>query len=189
MRNAASQLARQSTVQVKTIKGGPVMKPTTLVSLFAIALLLFSCQARDPIQEATAQFKPILQVYVHACNTGNLDTLNGVLDPQVVRYEGTAVVKSLDALKKLIASERTAFPDFKATIDEEYYFPDHAVLRWTVSGTNTGPGEFPPTGKSFKNTGLSLYRFANGKMAEERAETDGFHVMLQLGFSLAPPGK
>ena len=165
------------------------MKPTTLVSLLAIALLLFSCKARDPMQEATAQFKPILHVYVHAWSTGNLDTLNAILDPQVVRYEGTAVVKSLDALKKVIASERTAFPDFKATIDEEYYFPDHAVLRWTVSGTNTGPGEFPPTGKPFKNTGLSLYRFANGKMVEERAETDGSNFMIQLGFRVVPPGK
>jgi predicted ester cyclase len=62
-------------------------------------------------------------------------------------------------------------------------------VRWRISGTNAGPGEFPPTGKPFKNTGLSLYRFANGKMAEERAETDMLNFLQQLGFNVVPQGK
>ena len=79
------------------------------------------------------------------------------------------------------------YPDFKVTIEEEVCVGDRAMVYWTMSGTNTGPGMYPPTGKAFKTGGLSLSRLVNGKLMEERAMYDRLDMMQQLGFQLAPP--
>jgi predicted ester cyclase len=166
------------------------MKPILFLSPFVIASLLIGCQPRDPVQEATAKLKPVVDAYYHAWNTGKLDTLNAVCDPQVVRYAGlTGTDRGVDSLKQMIAGIRTMFPDFKVTVEEELYVGNHAVTRWTITGTNTVPGAFPPTGKSFKVSGLSLIRFVNGKFAEERAEMNYLDCWQQLGFKLMPPTK
>ena len=128
--------------------------------------------------------------YAHALTTGDLNTLDAICDPQVVRYDRMAMAsKGLDSLKRVIALTREMYPDFKVTIDEGLYVGDHAVVRWTITGTNTGPGIFAPTGKSFKVSGLSLSRFVDGKLVEERAAYDRLDMLQQLGFQVTPPAK
>jgi predicted ester cyclase len=51
----------------------------------------------------------------------------------------------------------------------------------------TGPGFLAPTGKSFKLSGMSLCRFKDGRLIEDKAESDGLYFMEQLGYSLVPP--
>lgn len=166
------------------------MKLILFLSLFVSAGLVIGCQPPDPVREATAKLKPVVDTYVHAWNTGNLDTLNAICDPQVVTYVGiTSEYRGLDSLKRFLAGMRTMYPDFKVTVEEELYVGNHAVTRWTITGTNTGPGYIPPTGKSFKVSGLSLSRFVNGKLAEERMEYDRLYTMQQLGFKLTPATK
>jgi steroid delta-isomerase-like uncharacterized protein len=167
------------------------MKPIFCLALFASAGLLMGCQQPpDPVREATAKLKPVVDAYTQVWNTGNLNALDAICVPQVVRYDRTTdVYRGLDSLKRFIARIRETYPDFKVTTEEVFYVGDHAVARWTITGTNTGPGTFPPTGKSFKATGLSLSRFVDGKLAEERAEYDRFSVLQQLGFQLTPPAK
>ena len=166
------------------------MKPIVLLILLVSVCILIGCQPRDPVQEATAKLKPVVDAYYQAWNTGKLDTLNAICDPQVVRYAGlTGADRGVDSLKQMIAGIRTMFPDFKVTVEEELYVGNHAVTRWTITGTNSVPGDFPPTGKSFKVSGLSLIRFVNGKFAEERAEMNYLDSWKQLGFKLTPPAK
>jgi hypothetical protein len=45
---------------------------------------------------------------------------------------------------------RTAYPDLKIVLSDEVYSENKAAALWTFTGTNTGPGEMPPTGKSVK---------------------------------------
>jgi len=165
------------------------MRPVFFLAFFVSVGLLMGCQQPpDPVQEATAKHKPVTDAYIQAWNTGNVNTLDAICVPQVVRYDRTAeVFRGLDSLKGVIARIRQTYPDFKVTSLEEFYVGDHAVVLWTVTGTNTGPGEFPPTGKSFKASGLSLSRFVDGKLAEEHAEYDMLSVLQQLGFKVTPP--
>ena len=62
-------------------------------------------------------------------------------------------------------------------------------LKRFIAGTNTGPVYVPPTGKSFKVSGLNVGRFVNGKLAEELMEYDRLYTYQQLGFKLTPPTK
>ncbi len=167
------------------------MRPVFFSALFVSIGLLMGCQqSPDPVREATAKLKPVVEAYVQVWNTGNLSALDGICVPQVVRHDRTTdVSRGLDSLKGVIASIRGMYPDFKVTIEEEFFLPDHAMVRWSITGTNTGPGGFTPTGKSFKATGLSLSRFENGKLAEEHAEYDRSSVLLQLGVQQPPLAK
>lgn len=165
------------------------MKLILLYSLIMIVLFFVACQPTDPVKDATTRLKPVIEAYLNAYNTGNVDTLAAICDANMVRHEWGNQTKGVDSVKQLIKSERIMFPDLKVVIDEELYIGNHAVIRWTSSGTNTGPGSFPPTGKSFTLTGLSLVTFANGKITEDRNENNSLGFFEQLGFKLIPPGK
>jgi predicted ester cyclase len=82
-----------------------------------------------------------------------------------------------------------AFPDLRVTTEELLCDGDTVVEVWTQTSTHTGIPMFglpANTGKPVKTTGISLYRIANGKIVEHRAEMDFFGVMMQLGLAQAP---
>jgi predicted ester cyclase len=166
------------------------MKPTLFLSFIIIAGLMNSCRSSDSVQQSTQRLKPVVDAYVYAWNTGILDTLNTICDSTVTRYDGIAPgyeYRGLSALKNFITGYRTMFPDFKLVPEEEYYVGDRAILRWIVSGTHTGQGFLAPTGKTFKLSGISICRFMNGKLIEDKAESDALYFMEQLGYNLMPP--
>jgi predicted ester cyclase len=165
------------------------MKPVLWYSLGLIAFFFVACQPTDPVKDATAKLKPVVDAYINAWNTGNVDTLAAICDSNMVRYEWGNRTRGVDSLRELIKSERTMLPNLKLVVDQELYVGNHAVLRLTASATNTGPGAFPPTGKSFTLTTMSLFTFVNGKLTEERAENNGLSFFEQLGFKLTPPSK
>ena len=165
------------------------MKPFLWPSLALSAFVLVACQPADPVQQAAVKLKPAIDAYIYAWNTGDVDTLDTVCDRSIVRYEWAIPTISLDSLKQLIKTERIILSDLKMSIDEEFYVGDHAFLRYTVSGKNTGAGSFPPTGKSFRMSGMSLFRFAGSKIAEVRSGLDAYGFFDQLGFKLVHPAK
>jgi predicted ester cyclase len=63
---------------------------------------------------------------------------------------------------------------------------DNVVARWKGVATPKGAfGGIPATGKSATWTGISIFRFAEGKMAEEIGEEDALSVLQQRG--VVPP--
>ncbi len=119
-----------------------------------------------------------------AWNEGNLDGLDEFVDVHVRRRAPEAVngnVDSLAELKKMITDFRVAFPDVKIAIDEMFFHDDRAFCRWTFTGTNTGDGEFPATGKSVKLSGCTFARYEGRKLVEELVYFDALDLMIQLG--------
>ena len=162
----------------------PIIKKAACIAVPALLFLAVGCQQQDTSKE----WKPILDGVVEAWNTGNLDLLDDIIDPQFVKLVGSdTTAVGLDSLKQNITTLRTTYPDFHFTLDEEIYVGDKSAVRWSFTATNTGPGDFPPTGKQVTQTGTSFSRFANGKMVEERVETNALSWMQQLGFTLTPP--
>lgn len=162
----------------------PIIAKVARIAVLALLFVAIGCQPQDASQE----LKPIGEVYAEAWNTGNLDLLDDIIDPQFVRLTGSETsAVGLDSLKQYITAFRTTYPDFHVTIDEGIYVGDKSAARWSYTATNTGPGDFPPTGKQVTMTGISFTRYANGKMVEERVETNSLSFMQQLGFTLTPP--
>lgn len=160
------------------------MTRASSVVLMSLALVATGCQQPDQSQK----LKPIIDKNLAIWNTGNVKDLDSILDQGFIRHESRRPdVVGVEGMGKLISGLRSSYPDFKLVFDEVIYGDNKVVVRWTVTGTNTGPGEFPPTGKSVKVWGVSLNHFANGKLTEEWIAFDNHSVMEQLGFTLAPP--
>ncbi len=156
-------------------------------SIAAVTLVALSaCQAPPPPDYA-AQYGPIEDAFVAVWNGGSLDGLDAIVSPNYQRH-GTGGVTAADlaGLKTVMTGFRTAFPDMHVAIDESYYIQDRGFFVWTFTGTNTGPGDQPPTGKSVKVSGLSAIRYEGGKLADETLYYDALDFNQQLGSTLTP---
>jgi len=70
------------------------------------------------------------------------------------------------------------FPDMVVTMDGTTLDGDRAVYRWTLTGTNTGPGG---TGKAVRISGYEEWNFgADGLIAESRGHFDEGDYRRQL---------
>jgi steroid delta-isomerase-like uncharacterized protein len=82
--------------------------------------------------------------------------------------------------------ERQALPDMRMHVDQVLAEKDLVAVMWTATGTNTQPGMgFPATGRRVTTTGMTLFRFATGKIVEEWSAFDMLSVLKQL--QLYPP--
>jgi steroid delta-isomerase-like uncharacterized protein len=151
-----------------------------------ITIVFFSgCQQQKP--DASKELKPIVDKYIEAWNNGNFDSFNAIFDANYVHHENQSPeIKGIEGIEKLISGFRTAYPDGKLVLEEEVYSENKGVGRWVYTGTNTGPGEMPPTGKPVSIWGVSILHFANGKITEEWASFDTQSLMKQLGFTMMP---
>jgi steroid delta-isomerase-like uncharacterized protein len=82
---------------------------------------------------------------------------------------------------------RKAFPDLKVTVDLIVAEGDLVSVRWTARGTNTGSGNgIPATGKQVQTSGITMFRFADGAIAEEWTAGNQLGLMRQLGLLPSP---
>jgi predicted ester cyclase len=93
----------------------------------------------------------------------------------------------LTATLGMAAMLRTAFPDYRITIDEQLAEADMVATVWTGTGTHQGEwaspiGPVPPTGKAVTWTGTTTLRIAEGKIAEVIGTNwDHLGILQQLG--------
>jgi len=80
----------------------------------------------------------------------------------------------------------SAFPDMVVTMDDLSVDRSHAVYRWTLTGTNTGPGG---TGTSVRISGYEGWTIgADGLIADSKGHFDEAEYQRQL-ISGAPPSQ
>jgi len=76
---------------------------------------------------------------------------------------------------------RSAFPDLVVSVDLIVAQNDLVSVRWTARGTNTGSGNgIPATGKRVEVSGTTIFRFVDGKIAEEWTSGDALGLLRQL---------
>lgn len=76
-----------------------------------------------------------------------------------------------------------SFPDIHFEIQHILADGDYVSITWIMTGTNTGDiGDFPPTNKSIKTFGVTIYHFKNDKVCGHSQVFDRTSVMRQLGF-------
>jgi hypothetical protein len=166
-------------------KGNSMTKQ--LLVLVVGLLALVGCAA-PTAPDYAAQYQPILDGYLAGWNAGNIDGLDAVLALNFHRRSpGGLNSDDLATMKKVMTDFRTSYPDFKVVIDESHFMKELSFVLWTATGTNTGPGATPPTGKSIKVSGASLGRYQDGTMVEELAYFDALNMQQQLGFTPTPP--
>jgi len=156
-------------------------------SLFLIMAFMVFTGCQQPKPDPSVELKPIIDKYVEVWNNGNYDELNAIVDSTFLRTVNTQPdVKGLEGIKKAMSALRTAYPDVKIAVDNVLYSENGLAGRWILTGTNTGPGEMPPTGKPVSFWGESIFHISNGKMTREIVAYDNQSLMEQLGFTMMP---
>ena len=102
-------------------------------------------------------------------NRGNISLVDELFAPDFVEHEELppGIPAGSEGVKQMSTMFRSAFPDFKATIDDMIAEGDKVVVRGTWSGTHKG--EFmgiPPTGKRVSIGVIDIIRIAGGKFVE-----------------------
>lgn len=155
------------------------------VILAVLLGLVIGCQPGGITTQDEERNRMVLEIW----NTGKLELVNEVFSPDIVLHivDVSEDVVGTDAIKEYVTSVRTSYPDFNVTFDEQIKSGDTFTYRWTITGTNTGPGESPPTGKKMKVSGVSIFKVAEGKIVEEWMYYNQAAIFTQLGFTITPP--
>ncbi len=116
-------------------------------------------------------------------NKGNLNIAGEIVatnhvshDPAIAHEDG------LGGFKNHVTRVRTAFPDIEFKIEDILEDGEKVITRWTASGTHRGAFlGVPAAGKQFTVTGITVLRFARGKIVEDWVNWDALGLMQQLG--------
>jgi steroid delta-isomerase-like uncharacterized protein len=171
--------------------------PVHLVIIVFLAMLLgaaLSCQKKVKGGITEDEAKTIGDWYLKARNEANLALLDNIYSPEVIVHDPSRPegIVGLEALKSQYKDTHTAIPDVKFSLDDMYVKGDKLAWIFTMSGTITGPfrtpfGELPPTGKTFRFSGVAVDRIVEGKIAEEWVYFNVLDILQPMGFTLAPP--
>ncbi|MGQ0601315.1 MAG: ester cyclase [Anaerolineales bacterium] len=140
---------------------------------------------------STESNKALVRRYREIYNTNQLDKLGEVLADNFVPHTlMPGMQPGLETYKQIHGMAKASFPDIQTKTEDLIAEGDKAVERWTQTMTHTGApffvGNIPASGKAVRTTGISIYRIADGKIAEHWADMDFFGVMAQLGAIPAP---
>ena len=159
-----------------------------IIGVLCFTVLLFVWSGCQQV-ERTSQDEERTTKVVEVWNTGNVALIDELCSPEYVRHhvDIDEDIVGIDAFKEWVTSTRTMYPDFHVVIDEEIGAINKVIYRWTVTGTNTGPSDMPPTGKKVKFSGSSIINIANGKVTEEWLYYNDAAIQQQLGYRTSPP--
>ncbi|MBI5651892.1 MAG: ester cyclase [Chloroflexi bacterium] len=121
-------------------------------------------------------------------NTGNLDRMSEFLTPDFVEHAARAgVPPTVEGVRMFFQGLRSAFPNFKYTVNDAIADGDLIIQRTTGQGTMTGEfAGMKPTGKSATWSELHTVRIKDGKIVEHWANVDQLSMLMQLGL-MQPP--
>ena len=123
-------------------------------------------------------------------NRGNMGVVEELFSPNFVESEelppGTPAGK--EGVKQMVVMLHSAFPDFKATVEDILAEGDKVVVRQTWSGTQKGEWMgVPPTGRHVSIGVIDIIQMVDGKFVEHWGQMDSMGMMVQLG-AIPMPG-
>jgi steroid delta-isomerase-like uncharacterized protein len=123
-----------------------------------------------------------------AINVGDLAVIDEIVTPDVVHHAGTFPDGvGPEAVKRVLGTLLVGFPDARHTVEDVVSGDDEVIIRWSATGTHSGEFQgYAPTGKQVTWTGINIFRFACGRIAEEWSEVDGLSRLRQLGVIATP---
>ena len=125
----------------------------------------------------------IRRFYEEVLGRGNLDVADEVFAVDYERHDlrPTEAIPGPAGQKKIAADFRKAFPDLRWNVELHVAEGDYVVGRWTAEGTHRGSwGPVAATGRSVRFSGVNIFRFESGKVAEIWNYRDDLGLMQQL---------
>ena len=116
-------------------------------------------------------------------NQGNLPVADELIAPTYTHHDASTpdLGRGPESEKKRVTLYRTAFSDLRLTVEDMIAEGETVVARWSCRGAHKGDlNGIAPTGKQFVISGVSIVRFAGGKMVEGWINWDALGLMQQL---------
>jgi predicted ester cyclase len=118
---------------------------------------------------------------------GNVDLADDVFADDYVRHDlrATQAAPGPEGQKQIARAFRAAFPDLAFDVEIVIAEGDYVAARWTASGTHAGRwGEVEPTGRYVTFSGINIFRFERGRVAEIWNHRDDLGLQEQLGVAV-----
>ena len=135
------------------------------------------------------------RLYEEVFGKGNYAVADDLMAPGIVNHgPGSSPVRGTAGIKRQAALLRTAIPNLRATLNDQFGHDDRVVSRWTGSGTHSGPLKLPTgtvegTGRSISFDEIRIDRHAGGRIVESWWIPDRFTLWQQLGLLPEPPDR
>ena len=145
--------------------------------------------ADSTAKAAVTMQEKTVRTLLELMNTSGTDGLENLVTDNVMDHQMPDFITTpgIAGLKEEMALYHTAFPDFKQEIIGMATSGDRTYVQLHITGTNTGAwGTMPATGKPFDVMGCDVFRFENGKAAEQWGYMEDRKMMQQLGLMPAP---
>lgn len=134
------------------------------------------------------EMKTAIQTFIKAWNRHDVDKALERFTENVMWESPSSEgpLKGREAVAADLKELFTAFPDMHFPMEDFHVYltddPSTAFSTWTLIGTMTGPmSGFEPTGKPVRITGVCVYKFRGGLIAEHRIVFDTLDFVQQLG--------
>ena len=134
--------------------------------------------------------KAVVRAFVEAVNQRDWPRFDELLAPHFARHSSTSgqpKIRSRDQLRDFLTGEARTFLDAHKTIHFLVAEGDMVAVHSGFRGTQHGPmGRFPASGKPLSADFISIYRIADGRIAEAWVEWDCLNGLIQLGHLASP---
>ena len=169
-----------------------------ILPLAMILCFVVGCQDKEAIAEleemkAQAEIEARNEAFyrgsIEELNKGNIEILKELFAPDYGFYSPSSSTKSISKEETIefVKMVFKAFPDFKWSIEELIAVGDKIIVRFIYRGTHEGEFQgIPATGNKVEFSGIVIARIENGKIVEEKEESDALGLMMQLGMELKP---
>ena len=135
----------------------------------------------------------VRRFYDEVWQKGNVDVADDVFADDYIRHDlrATEAAPGPEGQKRIAGAFRAAFPDLAFDVEILIAEGDYVAARWPASGTHTGRwGDVEATGRSVSFSGVNIFRFERGRVAEIWNHRDDLGLQEQLHadvFAGAPP--
>jgi len=126
----------------------------------------------------------VRRVFDELWNRGNLPVADEFFASTYTHHDPSTpdAGRGPESEKKRVTLYRTALHDLRLTIEDIIAEGEMVMARWSCRGTHKGDlNGIAPTGKQIAISGISMVRFASGKMVEGWINWDALGLMQQLG--------
>ncbi len=116
--------------------------------------------------------------------TGTFDVIDEYVAIDYLGHDSSQAdsVRGPKGFKEFVERYRAAFSAPRLTIEDQLVDGNQVATRWTARGTHTGElAGIGPTGKNVTVSGVTISRFADGKILEQWTTWDTLSMLVQLG--------
>lgn len=152
--------------------------------------LKFEFVFNPPIPLQTEQNKTVVRAFVEAINQKDWQRFDELVAPDFSRHSSTsgqAKIRSRDQFRDFLAGEASTFPDAHETIHFLVAEGDKVAVHSGFRGTQCGSmGPYPALNRTLSADFITIYRVADGRIAEAWVEWDCLSGLIQLGHFVLP---